>query len=275
MHRTTLTDREPVRICFLNPFGTDKYDGIIKEVLSSSLRPGTELEVWHLDAGPRNLDYFAPKQLVQVEILRAAKAAEEAGFDALVIGCLYDPALTEVRELVNIPVIGPLESSTSLARPFGHRYAIITDHHKAVPELRDRLRIYGTDANCVSVEAVGWFVDDMIEDPMKVADDTYRHVQDIMVRTGAETVIIGCTIVSACYELAFQRGDRKLGELSVINPNLIAVKTAEMFADMHRAGQYRMSRTAYYQNLQDHDPIEAADVASYFQTQPASAAERI
>lgn len=36
-----------------------------------------------------------------------------------------------------------------------------------------------------------------------------------------------------------------------------------------------MSRTAYYQNIQDHDSIEAADVASYFQTQPASAAERI
>lgn len=264
-----------MRICFLNPFGTDKYDGIIKEVLSSSLRPDTELEVWHLNAGPRNLDYFAPKQLVQLEILRAAKAAEEAGFDALVIGCLYDPALTEVRELVNIPVIGPLESSTSMARPFGHRYAIITDHHKAVTELRDRLRVYGTDANCVSVEAVGWFVDDMIENPMKVAADTYLHVQDVMARTGAETVVIGCTIVSACYELAFQRGDKKLGELSVINPNLIAVKTAEMFADMQRAGQYRISRSAYYQNLQDHDPVEAADVAAYFQTQPASMAERI
>jgi allantoin racemase len=110
---------------------------------------------------------------------------------------------------------------------------------------------------------------------MKVAEDTYRHVQDIMARTGAETVIIGCTIVSACYELAFQRGEKKLGELSVINPNLIAVKTAEMFVDMNNAGQYRISRTAYYQNLQDHDPVEAADVAAYFQAPPVTAAERI
>ncbi|SKB44038.1 allantoin racemase [Arthrobacter sp. 49Tsu3.1M3] len=254
-----------MRICFLNPFGTDKYDGIIKEVLSASLRASTELEVWHLTAGPRNLDYFAPKQVVQVEILKAAKAAEEAGFDAIVIGCLYDPALTEVRELVNIPVIGPLESSTAVARMFGHRYAIVTDHHKAVPELLDRLRVYGTDANCLSVEAVGWFVDDMIKDPMAVADETYQHVQDIMARTGAETVIIGCTIVSACYELAYQRGNKKLGELSVINPNLIAIKSAEMFVDMNKAGQYRISRAAYYQNLQDHDPVEAADNAHFFQ----------
>jgi allantoin racemase len=251
----------PLRICFLNPFGTEKYDELVLEVLRSSLRDSTELDIWHLRAGPRNLDYYAPKQLVQVEILRAAKAVEQAGYDALVIGCLYDPALTEVREVVGIPVIGPLEASTALARMYGHRYAIVTDHHKAVPELEDRLRVYGTDANCRGIEAVGWFVDEMVKDTDACATDTYAAVKDAMERTGAETILIGCTIVSACYELAIQRGRKELGELSVINPNLVAVKTAEMFAEMHRAGQYRISRKAYYQNLQDHDPEEAADIA--------------
>lgn len=255
-----------MRICFLNPFGTEKYDSLIKEVLVPSLRKGTELEVWHLNAGPRNLDYYAPKQLVQVEILKAAKAAEEAGFDAFVIGCLYDPALTEVRELVDIPVVGPLEASTALTRMFGHRYAVVTDHHKAVPEIKDRLRLYGTDVNCLGVEAVGWFVDDMVEDPMAVAEETYSHVQDIMRRTGAETVLIGCTIVSACYELAYLRGRKQLGELSVINPNLIAVKIAEMLADMNAAGQYRLARTGYYQNLAAHDSDQAAEVGPYFES---------
>ncbi|MCA4134825.1 aspartate/glutamate racemase family protein [Arthrobacter sp. M4] len=254
------------RICFLNPFGTDRYDDLIKEVLSSSLRDTTELDIWHLHAGPRNLDYYAPKQVVQVEILRAAKAAEAAGYDALVIGCLYDPALTEARELVKIPVIGPLEASTAQARMFGHRYAIVTDHHKAVPELEDRLRIYGTEANCRSVEAVGWFVDDMVKDTDAVATDTYAVAQEALKRTGAEAILIGCTIVSACYELAVQRGRTELADLPVINPNLIAVKTAEMFADMNKAGQYRIARNAYYQNLADHNPAEADDVAPYFET---------
>lgn len=253
-----------MRICFLNPFGTEKYDTLIRDVLSPSLRADTELEIWHLEAGPRNLDYYAPKQVVQVEILKAAKAAEEAGFDAFVIGCLYDPALTEVRELVSIPVVGPLEATTAMTRMFGHRYAIVTDHHKAVPELRDRLRLYGTDTNCLAIEAVGWFVDDMVENPLACAEETYGHVQEILARTGAETVLIGCTIVSACYELAYLRGDTKLGDVSVINPNLIAVKTAEMFAEIQAAGQYRMARTGYYQDLTAHDPMQAAEVASYF-----------
>ena len=45
-----------MRICFLNPFGTPAYDQIIEEALRSALRPGTDLEVRHLESGPRNID---------------------------------------------------------------------------------------------------------------------------------------------------------------------------------------------------------------------------
>jgi allantoin racemase len=253
-----------MRICFLNPFGTDAYDRLIREVLEPGMSEGTELEIRHLESGPRNLDYYAPKQLVQVEILRAAKQAQDDGFDALIIGCVYDPALTEARELLDIPVVGPLEASLAFARAFGHRFAIVTDHHKAVPEIEDRVRLYGAEANCRGVEAVGWFVDDMVKDPDAVAHDTYAHVRDIMQRTRAETVIVGCTIVSACYERACLNGVEGLDGLSIINPNMMAVKMAESLVALRRVGQYRISRAAYYQRLDDHDPAQAAEVAPYF-----------
>lgn len=258
-----LRESQHMRICFLNPFGTDAYDGLIGEVLAPTLTPGTDLEIRHLEAGPRNLDYYAPKQLVQVEILRAAKAAERDGFDAVIIGCVYDPALTEARELLQIPVVGPLEASLAFSRAFGHRFAIVTDHHKAVPEIEDRVRIYGAEANCRGVESLGWFVDDMVKDPDAVARDTYAHVQEVMRRTGAETVIVGCTIVSACFERACLSG-APFADVSAINPNVLAVKMAESLVGLQRVGQYRISRRAYYQALEAHDPVEAADVASYF-----------
>lgn len=253
-----------MQICFLNPFGTDAYDELIHEVLAPTLSPTTELTIRHLEHGPKNLDYYAPKQLVQVEILRAALQVQEDGFDALIIGCVYDPALTEARELLRIPVVGPLEASVGFARAFGHRYAIVTDHHKAVPEIEDRLRIYGAEANCRGVEAVGWFVDDMVKDPDAVARDTYAHAADVMKRTGAETVIVGCTIVAACFERACQNG-AEMNDLSIVNPNVLAVKMAETLVSLQCVGQYRISRQAYYQNLASHNPVEAAEVARYFQ----------
>ena len=102
----------------------------------------------------------------------------------------------------------------------------------------------------------------MVLDPMTVAKDTYVKVQDVMRSTGAETVVIGCTIVSACYELAVLRGDADLAALSVINPNVMAVKLAEMFADLDATKQYRISRVGYYQQHTSHDADEAAEIMS-------------
>ncbi len=250
------------RICFLNPFGTDSYDDLIGATLRPALHGNTEVEIRHLAHAPRNIDYYAPKHLAETEIMTAALEAEREGFDAFVIGCCYDPALSQCRELVDIPVIGPLEASVLLSRLFGHSFAVVTDHKKAVPELRDRVRLYGLEGNCRAVDAIDWFVTDMVLDPKTVAKDTYVKVQDVMRTTGAETVVIGCTIVSACYELAALEGDAELAALSVVNPNVMAVKLAEMFADLHATGQYRISRAGYYQQHHAHDQEEAAEIAA-------------
>jgi len=248
------------RICFLNPFGTDSYDELIDSTLRPALHGATEVEIRHLTHAPRNIDYYAPKHLVETEIMVAAVEAERDGFDAFVIGCCYDPGLTQCRELVDIPVVGPLEASVLLSRLFGHSFAVVTDHRKAVPELRDRIRVYGLESSCRSVDAIDWFVTDMVLDPATVAKETYLKVQDVMQSTGAETVVIGCTIVSACYELAVLRGDAELGALSVVNPNVMAVKLAEMFADLHATKQYRISRVGYYQQHAAHDAAEAGEI---------------
>lgn len=249
-----------MKICFLNPFGTDAYDGLITEVLTPTVRDDVELVVRHLDMRPENIDYYAPKHLIEVGIMKSVIQAERDGFDAYVIGCCYDPGLTQARELVNMPVVGPLEASVAMSRAFGHSYAVVTDHQKAVPQLTDQIRIYGQEANCKAVTSVGWFVDDMVRDPEAVAQDAYEASTRVMEQTGAETVIIGCTIVSACYEKAALAGDTRLAELSVMNPNLMAVKQAELLADLAQQGQYRMSRRAYYQRLEHHNINQAAEL---------------
>ncbi len=249
-----------MRICFLNPFGTPDYDAIITQTLAPSLRSDTDVEVRHLENAPRNIDYYVPKHLVEIEILKAVLAAEGDGFDAFVIGCCYDPALTQARELATIPVIGPLEAAVLLARPFGHRFSVLTDHHKAVPEIEDRVRLYGLEANCRSVRSIDWFINDMIGDPASVARDVHTRSREILTNDRSEVIVLGCTIVAACYEQTVLRGAADLADLAIVNPNVIAVKLAELFADLHAAGQYRISRSGYYQQHGQHNQAEAAEI---------------
>src|SRR3954453_16690775 len=144
------------RICFLNPFGTDSYDELISSTLRPALHGGTDVEIRHLAHSPHNIDYYAPKHLSESEIMMAAVEAERDGFDAFVIGCCYDPGLTQCRELVNIPRVGPLEASVVLSRLLGSAFAVVPDTFKAVPDMRYRVPMYGLEGNCRSVDAIDW-----------------------------------------------------------------------------------------------------------------------
>jgi allantoin racemase len=92
-----------------------------------------------------------------------------------------------------------------------------------------------------------------------VARDAAVHCREVMARDAAEVVVLGCTIIAACYEQTRMAG--KLADApAIINPNLIAAKVAELLADLAAVGQYQISRAGYYQQHAAHDPSEAAAV---------------
>jgi allantoin racemase len=249
-----------VRVRFCNPFGTGAYDDLVRESLAPYLRPETEVEITHLENCPRNIDYYLPKHLMEVEIFRQVVQAERDGVDAFVIGCCYDPGVDVARELTDMPVVGPLEAAVLLSRYFGHRFSVVTDHRKAVPELENLIRLYGIDANCRSVRAIDWYVETMVEDPGAVARDAFERCRRVLEEDGAECVVLGCTIIAACFEREILNGAEALGTLPIVNPNVMAVKAAELFADLRAVGQYRISRRGYYQRAEQYDRIEAEEV---------------
>lgn len=246
------------RIAFINPFGTPIYDDIIRETLVPYAAAGTTVDVIHLDGVPANIDYFYPKHLMEVAICQEVVRLEQAGFDAVVVGCCYDPGVRVARELVDIPVVGPLEAAMNHASYFGHRFTVITDHRKARPMLEDLVRLHGT-TNCRAVRCIDWFITDMIQDPSAVADDAAAACLNALREDESEVVILGCTIIAGCLEREIMT-TRRHAELPILNPNLLALKAAETLADLRRHGKYTISRTGFYQRHEQHDPAEAAEV---------------
>jgi allantoin racemase len=246
------------RIAFINPFGTSDYDELIRTTLVPYAATGTEVEVIHLSGVPANIDYFYPKHLMELAIFDKVRDLEAAGFDAVVVGCCYDPGVRVARELVDIPVVGPLEAAMNHASYFGHRFTVVTDHRKARPALEDLVRLYGGD-NCRGVRAVDWYVTDMIKDPSAIADDAAAMCLRALDEDEAEVIILGCTIIAGCLEQEIMTTGRHR-ELPILNPNLFALKAAETLADLHQKGKYAISRAGYYQRHEQHDPEEAADV---------------
>jgi len=235
-----------VRINFINPFGTPVYNDLITETLLPYARPDTEIVVTNTRNCPENIDYYYNKHLMETVVFEKVMQSEAKGFDAVVVGCCYDPGVRVARELVDIPVVGPLEASMQMAGYFGHSYTVVTDHHKAVPYLEDMVRLYGLGGNCRGVRCVDWWVKDMVKDPDQVALDTIAVSKKVLAETRAEVVIMGCTIVAACYQ-RYLMAQKAKPDVAIVNPNLLALKMAESLADLKRSGVYHLARAGYYE----------------------------
>jgi allantoin racemase len=99
-----------------------------------------------------------------------------------------------------------------------------------------------------------------VHDFAAVARDARARCLEVLERDRAEVVVLGCTIVAACYEKAQMQGLLQGEPAPIINPNVMAIKAAELLADLRAVGQYRISRRAYYQQHSAHDPVEAREV---------------
>jgi allantoin racemase len=246
------------RIAFINPFGTAAYDAIIEETLVPYASRGTTVDVVHLEGVPANIDYYYPKHLMEMAIFDKVRELEAQGYDGVVVGCCYDPGVRVARELVDIPIVGPLEAAMNHASYFGHSFTIVTDHQKARPWLEDLVRIHGA-GNCRGVRTIDWYVTDMIEDTTAVADDAAAACLVALKEDQAEVVILGCTIIGGCLEREIMTTGRHR-DLPILNPNLLALKAAETLADLYRMGKYNISRVGLYQKHEQHDRAEAEEV---------------
>jgi allantoin racemase len=251
------------KIEFINPFGTAAYDELIRHTLSHYAADDTELSITHLKGCPPDIDYFYSKHLVESVLFERIMKAEEEDVDAVIVGCCYDPGVRTARELVDIPVIGPMEASMQMAGYFGHSYAIVTDHHKAAPYIEDLTRLYGMSGSCRGVRTIEWFVKDMVNDTDRVARDTIETCARVVKETGADTILMGCTVIAACLQ-KYLMGGGDPPKIAIVNPNLMALKMGETLAQLKQKGGYGVSRAGYYEQPAGHYSRESKKARAQF-----------
>jgi len=192
-------------------------------------------------------------------IIEKVIEAEREGFDAVVVHCFADPGVREAKAVVNIPVVGPGESSLHLACLMGHKFGVITvNDPKVIPDMENMIRLYGLEDKAIPNPIR------LISMPLKefAARGEEAHeevVADIMEKAkecaadGAEVVIIGCTGLGP---LLTQRDITLVEELGVplLDCLAVALKTAETLADYKaRLGLPPVSRLGMYALAREKD----------------------
>ena len=135
------------KVMYLNPDGFDAYDQLFADMAVTYKSPETEVTVASLTPDYGNFihfEYRTCESIVMRGIVHAARADSKENFDGMIIGCFYDTALHDAREISgNMAVIGPCVTSGETGGSLSIRIGIIVGRQKWVNQMSATVRERG------------------------------------------------------------------------------------------------------------------------------------
>jgi allantoin racemase len=157
------------------------------------------------------------------ELLRAVPKWIAESYEAVIVGCFSDPGIAAIRDLTDIPVVGPGSSAMYLAAQFGERFSVLSSD--PTPKgLVARLRSLGLADLFVSERMVGCSVLDLVRRPDEAFNGILAAAR-ACVDDGADILVMGCMGMGFTPELTERLQDR-VG-VPVVNSVLAGLKIAE------------------------------------------------
>jgi allantoin racemase len=166
-----------------------------------------------------------------------------------VIGCFYDLALHESREVAEqIVVTAPCESSLLLAASLGSTVSIIVGRRKWVPQMKANVHHYGFGDRLASFRTLEFGVLDYHRDEQETERRFIEAGRKAIHEDGAEVIILGCTASAGFY----QQMQEALG-VPVIDSAIAAVKHAEQLVEIRDRFGWKTSKVGGYETPPVHE----------------------
>lgn len=208
------------------------------------LRPGTyEHGVAPIDAiKHRYLEFLNESQICE-----AALAAEREGFDALAIGCFFDPALRLARSIVDIPVVSLAESCMLIASSIGRKFGLVTLCVEEVGNLYDLAKLYGLSERLASVVGVTPGIDEFsleggIEESLSIIAN-FKAACEVVIEAGAEVIIPGDGVLN---EFLVRHNVTEINAVPILDSIGALFHHAEMLVKLRRSTGLTVSRRHFY-----------------------------
>jgi len=224
----------------------DVWFGQMKESFRKVLRPETEVVIKSIKCGLRGdnpLDfanvYFT--HLNKREVVEVIIQAEKEGFDAAVVGCFDDWGVNESKAVVDMPVIGPGESTMLFACQLGRKFAVIVANMPGlIAQIEEQIRQHCLQDRVIpnpvrfDVHAFTETWEKGLQDPKFVADGVVKQAREL-VTEGADVIVVGCCGIGPFCSVA-GLSKVKVGErdIPILDPMMVAMKSAEMAVDLKK-----------------------------------------
>ena len=230
--------------------GMQHFIAATQALCDSAALPDTQVEVRGTRQGALGDQYRLFWNYDVREIIdNALRIRKEGGYDAFVLANSLDPALVELREIMDIPVVSFMEVCCFHACTMGERFGLVVPNMKMVPRYREIPIGYGLRDRLSSVEAIEFdnirgF--DAVFTDQALGDDCVAQILAASRRCiaqGAEVVIPAGPSTT----LLTQRGIFEVDGVPLLDCYRLLVKGAELAVAMRQLTGVHVSRKLLYQ----------------------------
>jgi allantoin racemase len=226
------------------------YAQKLAAILRGAAAPGTTIEVHGLSPGKAIADQYRYLEFRDTgEIIENGLKAEREGYDAFLIGNIFEPGLHVLREVLNIPVLGLCEASVHLACLMGARFSVVNVNAKFARRVAESIAATGLAGRLaameeIEVERAGQFDRAFDDDAARAAViERFRAAARRGLAQGAECVIPAGGIVMT---ILADAGIHAVDDAPVVNGLIALTKVAELAVNMKAlTGSFTSKRLTY------------------------------
>jgi allantoin racemase len=226
------------------------YGRTLAAILAGAAAPGTTIEVHGIGPGKAIADqYRYLEHLDTGDILDNGLRAEREGYDAFLIGNIFEPGLHALRELLNLPVLGLCEASVTVACLMAPTFSVVNVNPKFARRVAENIAGYGLSGRLVSIDQMAVeraavfdraFEDDAVRETVFAA---FRAAARRGLERGAEAIIPAGGIVMTLLAAA---DIHEVDGAPVVNGLLALAKIGELAAGLRAlTGQFTSKKLTY------------------------------
>jgi len=214
------------------------YAQRMKDHIQKIVRSDTEVVLHGMAQGSYTLQYPGGDiryrslfNLHSLQWLTQALNAQNEGFDAFAMCSMPDPLITDIRSLLDIPVVGSGESCFKLASSYGQKFGMLLFIDLMADRYRSQIDDMGLTPFFVGIEPVGFGFNDVLagfSNPGSLIDQ-FKIAARKMIQMGADVIILGEIPLSL---ILATEGIIRVDEVPIMDSLAVTLKMTEMMVDL-------------------------------------------
>jgi len=179
-----------------NEKGRQVVENIFVKNANKLKEQGTTVDYRLLHRGITNTDHLAWEALNvwnMFELFEAIRELKNEDYDAVVIHCYSDPHLNACRQIMDIPVIGVVQTSMMMASMMGSKFGVITFAQPLIDLIDDLTLRYGFKDRAVRTRSMDTTNKEFARSYFDAHDsiEKFKKIATLSIEDGAEVLIPG------------------------------------------------------------------------------------